>query len=94
MLFCHQYKCYAVFKEIDPFVGHVKKIYILEFPFWLGGLRTRIISIRMRGLIPGLTQWVKTPALLWLWCRPAAAAPIISLAWEGPYAMGVALKRQ
>ena len=29
------------------------------------------------GLIPGLlAQWVKDPVLLWLWCRPAAAAPI------------------
>ena len=27
-------------------------------------------------------------------CRPAAAAPIGSLAWELPYATGVALKRQ
>ena len=25
-------------------------------------------------------------ALLWLWCRPAAAAPIRLLAWECPYA--------
>ena len=29
-----------------------------------------------------------------LWCRLAAAAPIQPLAWEPPYAMGVALKRQ
>ena len=32
-------------------------------------------------------------ALLWLWCRPAATAPIRLLAWEPPYAMGVALKK-
>ena len=57
-------------------------------------------------LIPGLTQWVKDPAL---WCRSqtwlgsgvaslwhllAAAAPTGPLAWELPYAMGVALKKQ
>ena len=31
-------------------------------------------------------------ALLWLWCRQAATAPIRSLAWELPYATGAALK--
>ena len=47
---------------------------------------------KVEGLIPGLIQWVKDPALpvncgvsrrhgsdpvlLWLWCRPAATAPI------------------
>ena len=30
------------------------------------------------------------PALLWLWRRLAATAPIRPLAWERPYAMGVA----
>ena len=30
--------------------------------------------------------------LLWLWCRVAAVAPIWLLAWEPPYASGVALK--
>ena len=30
------------------------------------------------------------PALLWLWRRLAAAAPIRPLAWEPPYATGVA----
>ena len=34
------------------------------------------------------------PVLLWLWHRLAAVAPIHPLAWELPYAMGVALKRQ
>ena len=33
-------------------------------------------------------------ALLWLWYRPAATAPIRSLAWEPPYDVGAALKRQ
>ena len=33
-------------------------------------------------------------ALLWLGRRPAAVAPIQPLAWEPPYATGMALKRQ
>ena len=61
------------------------------------------------GLIPGLAQWVKEAGvavscgvdcrpgldlvLLWLWCRPAAPALILPLAREGPYAAGVALKK-
>ena len=32
------------------------------------------------------------PALLWLWCRPAATALIRPLAWEPPNAMGAAQK--
>ena len=59
------------------------------------------------GSIPGLSgvavscgvghRWGSDPALLWLWCRPASAAPITSLVWELPYAAGAALvkaKRQ
>ena len=61
------------------------------------------------GSIPGLAQWVgdlalpravvvgrrygSDPVMLWLWCRPAARAPIQPLAWELPYAMCVALKK-
>ena len=33
-------------------------------------------------------------ALLWLWHRPAATAPIRPLAWEPPCARSGALKRQ
>ena len=32
--------------------------------------------------------------LLWLWCRPAAVAPIRTLAWELPYAVGVDIKKK
>ena len=56
------------------------------------------------GSIPGLAQGVKDPAvscgvgcrcgldpaLLWVWRRPVATAPIRPLAWEPPYAAGVA----
>ena len=47
-----------------------------------------------KGSIPGLSQCIKDPVLLWLWCRPAATVLIRPLTWEPPYAMGVALKRQ
>ena len=33
------------------------------------------------------------PALLWLWHRPVATAPIRALAWEPPYAMNAALEK-
>ena len=60
------------------------------------------------GQIPGPAWWGKDleflgfsivrrngqdPALLWLWRKPAAAAPIRPLAWELPYAVGAALKK-
>ena len=32
--------------------------------------------------------------LVWLWCRPAAVAPIRLLAWEPPDAVGVALEKK
>ena len=33
------------------------------------------------------------PTLLWLWCRLAAVTLIQPLAWEPPYAVGVALEK-
>ena len=46
------------------------------------------------GSIPGLPQWVKDPAWLWLWCRLAATAPGGPLAWALPFATSEALKRE
>ena len=34
------------------------------------------------------------PALLWLWCRPVATAPIRPLAWDPPYAVSAALEEE
>ena len=62
-----------------------------EFSLWLSGLWTQHVRDDA-GLIPGLAQWSKDLVLLWLWHGPAAAAPIRPLAWELPYAAGVALK--
>ena len=39
-------------------------------------------------------RWGSYLVLLWLWCRPAAIAPIGPLAWEPPYAASVALKKK
>ena len=62
------------------------------------------------GSISDLAQWVKGsgvaaswgaghrcgsgPMLLWLWCGPAAVAPIPPPDWELPRAAGVALRKR
>jgi len=33
-------------------------------------------------------------ALLWLWCRPAAVAPIRPLGWEPPYPAEAVIKSE
>ena len=68
-----------------------------EFPLWLSGLQTRLVSIRIQAQslawLSGLGIWCchklwcrcrcsSHPVLWWLWCRPAAAPPVRPLAWE------------
>ena len=68
---------------------------------WLVSMRTQVRSLAS---LSGLRIWCcescgvgcrrgSDPVLLWLWRRPAAISPIGPLAWELPYAGGVALKR-
>ena len=70
-----------------------------KFPLWLSELRIQLVSMRM--LVPSLIllsglriQHCSDLALLWLWCRLAAIAPIQPLGWEFPYAAGAALKKK
>ena len=74
--------------------SHVISGLTLEFPWWLSGLRTQHSICKDVGSVPGLAQWVKDPVLLWLWCRPAAAAPSQPLARQSPYAAGEALRNR
>ena len=85
-------------------IWHIKNVWTKRSH--CGAVETNLTSNHeVAGSIPGLVQWVKDqhcygigcrlgldPALLWLWCRPAAIAPIWLLAWEPPYAAGAALK--
>ena len=56
----------------------------------LSGLRASRLSVAMSCGVGHRHN--SDPALLWLWHRPAATAPILPLAWELPYATSAALK--
>ena len=67
----------------------------------LGTMRLRVVSLalfsglRIQRFVSGVgRRHGPDIALLWLWRRPAATAPIRPLAWETPYAVGVALRGQ
>ena len=73
---------------------------------WLNALRTLLVPMRIsdsRSVGQGSSIAVSCGVgcrcgsdlvLLWLWYRLAAAALIQPLAWELPYAMGMALKKK
>ena len=67
---------------------------------WPGTIR---LGVRSLASLSGLKIWCCRElccrsqtqlgsGLLWLWCRPAAVAPIGPLAWKPPRAVGAALK--
>ena len=65
-----------------------------------GSERTRLVSMRMWfnpwprsvGGVGGRRRLDLAWLWLWLWHRPVAIGPVRPLAWEPPYALGVALK--
>ena len=57
---------------------------------WLGTTRLQIQSLALLSGISGL----RIRCCRELWCRLATTVPIRPLAWQPPYAMGAALKRQ
>ena len=65
------------------------KMLVVGVPVMAQWLMNPTRNHEVKGSIPGLVQWVKDPTLLWLWCRPPAAALIRVLAWEPSHTMGV-----
>ena len=64
----------------------------MEFPLWISGHEPCSCSVGLGSIVAmscgvGHRRGLDL-ALLWLWCRPAAAALIQPLAWELPCATG------
>ena len=64
---------------------------------WLVSMRTGVRPLSLLSGLRILELWCRSqcgsdPVLLWLWCRLAAIAPILPLAWGLSYAVDVALK--
>ena len=61
---------------------------------WFSELRAQHCLCEDVGSIPGLTQWVKDPAVLQTVAQASTTAPIRPLAWELPFAAGMAIQRK
>ena len=76
-----------------PIMAPWKRIQLETMRLWVRSLASLSVSRIQRCC----ELWCRSQmrldpaALLWLWCRPAAAALILPLAWEPPCAAGVAL---
>ena len=96
--------CKQIYKRYFGF----KKLSQKAVPLWLSGLTTPLVSMSMQvrslASLSGLRiqhchscgvglRRGSDLALLWLWCRPAVAAPIPPLAEELLYVTGEAVKR-
>ena len=85
----------------DNFYIYVHEEYWSESSHCDPGERNQTSIHEDPGSIPGIAvncgvghRLGLDPALLWLWYRPAAIAPIWPLAWEFRYTEGTALKRK
>ena len=72
--------------KVSFYGKHFKNKPLRQFPSGCTA-ETNLTSVHEDAiLIPGLTQCFRDLALLILWGRSAAVAPIQPLAWERPYA--------
>ena len=74
-----------------PFVAQWKRIRLGTMKLRVRTLAS-LSGLRIQGCCGVGCRHGSDPALLWLRYRLAAVAAIGPLAWESPYAMGVALK--
>ena len=76
-----------------PVVAQQKRIQLgtMKFPVWSLALLSGLRIWRCCKLWYRLQMWLGS-LFLWLWCGPAATAPIGLLVWEPSYAVGAALK--